>query len=309
MDNNWERSIPFIPISRADLAEIFHKYDAHLAILSCTEVSMGCRNSHYKVNTNNGSYFLRIFPPGDNRYRNEQPVFNVLYDKINLPKLHFVSEINGRGCLIYEYINAVSLQSRCSANVRLENGIVCQVAKSAAIMHNFRADDFSGLIEMDTPPFCEWFDLFLSDHKTVERMGNETVQRVRRLIADSASKLREIDRYQSFIHGDFRPANMLLDHQNQVFIVDWEFPGGGHSLADIGQFFRYRGCFDNEHLSVFETEYNAQAAVSLPRDWYELSRLRDLVNPLQMMGDKAEMPLKYHDLKNIILDTLELLGY
>jgi serine/threonine protein kinase len=309
MDNNWERSIPFMPISRADLAEIFHNYDAHLAILSCAEVRMGCRNSHYKVNTTHGSYFLRIFPPGDNRFWNEQSVFNVLYNKINIPKVHFVSEINGRGCSIYEYINSVSLQSRCSANVRLENGVVCQAAKSAAIMHNFSADDFNGLIEINTPPFCEWFDLFLSDNKTVERIGNETVQRVRRLIADSASKLVEIDRYQSFIHGDFRPANMLLDHQNQVFIVDWEFAGGGHRVADIGQFFRYRNCFDNEHLAVFETEYNALAAVSLPRDWYELSRLRDLVNPLHMLGEKAELQLKFHDLKNLILDTLELLGY
>jgi aminoglycoside phosphotransferase (APT) family kinase protein len=140
-------------------------------------------------------------------------------------------------------------------------------------------------------------------------MGPETVTRVHRLIRDSRSKLREIDRYQGFIHSDFRPANMLLDKQNRVYIVDWEFPCSGHILGDIGQFFRYRSCFDAEHLVVFEREYNRQAAVTLPPNWYELGRLRDLVNPLQMLGDNNELPSKFQDLKHIILATLEYFGY
>jgi thiamine kinase-like enzyme len=309
VDNIWERSIPFFRISKSDLSEIFHKYDANLRIYSYEEVGIGCRNSNYTIKTNNGYYFLRIFPPDNNGYLNEKAVCNILHNKINIPEMYFISEFENRGCLIYEYINSKTLQSKFLDNVRLENDIIRQVAKSAAIIHNFKGDEFIGLKKIDVPPFFEWYDLFLSNTRAAERIGHETVKKVQRFIADSESKLHEIDKYQSFIHGDFRPANMLIDNQNIVFIVDWEFPGNGHTLADIGQFFRYRGCFDNEHLLVFETEYNKHASVRLPHDWYELSRLRDLVNPLQMIGANDELPLKYQDLKSIILDTLEYFGY
>lgn len=48
---------------------------------------------------------------------------------------------------------------------------------------------------------------------------------------------------------------------------------------------------------------------SLPSDWYELSKLRDLVNPLQMLGAKENLSQKYADLKDIILNTLAYFGY
>ena len=47
----------------------------------------------------------------------------------------------------------------------------------------------------------------------------------------------------------------------------------------------------------------------MPSDWYQLSKLRDLVNPLQMLGAKENLPQKYADLKNIVLNTLAFFGY
>jgi thiamine kinase-like enzyme len=309
MDNIWERSIPFFRVLPSDLSRILRDLDPDLTIISYEEVNVGCRNSNYKVVTNYGSYFLRITPPDEKRYLNEKAVFDILSHKINVPKLCFVSEFDNRGCLIYEYLNAVALQSLLARNIRMKDDIIRQVAKSAAMIHNLKCDDFRGLMPLDVPPFPEWYDLFLSNAKVVKRIGSDTARRVNRLIAGNEPKLQEIDSHQSFIHGDFRPANMLIDSQDRVFVVDWEFPGNGHTLADIGQFFRYRSCFDKEHLTVFETEYNKWAAVRLPGNWFELSRLRDLVNPLQMIGANEELPLKYQDLKNLILDTLEYFGY
>ncbi len=309
MDNIWERSVPFFRISPTDLTEIFHQYDPGLTVQSYQEVNAGCRNSNYIVNTTRGAYFLRFCPPAESGYLNEKIIFGALYPKINIPRLYFASEFKGREYLIYEYLEAVPLQSCLLGNTRLKNEIVSQVARSAAVIHNQPADNFTGLTQIETPPYEEWYDLFLDNPRAAARIGSETVKRVRQLISHSGPELSQINSYQSFIHRDFRPANMLIAPQNVLFIVDWEFPGAGHTLADIGQFFRYRGCFDEEHLAVFEAEYNKQAIVHLPSDWFELSCLRDLVNPLQMIGAEADLPLKYQDLKNLIRDTLEYFGY
>jgi thiamine kinase-like enzyme len=309
VDDIWERSIPFFTLTPAELAAIFHQYDASLELLSWQPVLNGCRNSHYIVETGRGRYFLRLFPPSDRSYLNEAAVNHLLRSQVAAPELYYVAQFQKRGCLIYEFIDAVSLQSRFRDKLRLDNEIIRQVAHQAAAIHNFKAADFRGLTPLDLPPFNTWFESFLSNTQAASRLGPTTVQKVRRLIKDKAAQLAEIDRYQTFIHSDFRPANMLIDDQNRVYIVDWEFPGNGHSLADIGQFFRYRDSFDQEHLSVFESEYNRRALAPLPDDWSGLSRLRDLVNPLQMIGAGQELPLKYHDLNNLILATLEFFGY
>jgi thiamine kinase-like enzyme len=309
LDDNWERAIPFFNIQKSELTEICNRYDAGLRINSYKALRTGCRNSNYAVKTNKGDYFLRIFPPGDSAYLNEKTVNKILLDKINIPRLYFASEFKNRGCLIYGYIDSVPLQSRLADKARLKDDIVRQAAKSAAVIHGFKGDDFPGLTKNGYPPYAEWYELFLSNVKAVSRLGHETVKRVRRLVAENGPKLREIDKHQSFTHGDFRPANMLLDDKNTVYIADWEFAGEGHTLGDIGQFFRYRRYFDDNHLSVFKEEYDKHARVRLPGDWYALSRLRDLVNPLQMIGGDTERPLMFQDLKNVVLDSLEYFGY
>lgn len=117
------------------------------------------------------------------------------------------------------------------------------------------------------------------------------------------------NRYESFIHCDFRPANKLVDEDKQVFIVDWESACTGHSLADIGQFFRYRFFFNNTHISLFEKVYNTYAIRKLPDNWYELSLFRDLVTPLQLLSSNQEASYRNADLINIINRTLDYWEY
>jgi thiamine kinase-like enzyme len=154
-----------------------------------------------------------------------------------------------------------------------------------------------------------WYDLFLEKEIVTERIGPEIKNRIKKLIAEKQTCLQQIDQYISLVHSDFRPANMIIDRNNAVWIVDWEFAGYGHSVADIGQFFRYSNCFDRAQIKLFEDTYNSLAYRILPINWYELCKLRDLINPLQMLGESENYPLKYNDLRDVILDTLEYLGY
>jgi Predicted aminoglycoside phosphotransferase len=309
MDNFWERSIPIYKVDLTEINKIFHDFNHRLTVLSFKVVNIGCRNSNFIVETDLGTYVLRISPPNDNGYINEKAVYRLFKNIINIPTLYYTALYKNRACLIYEYINAVSLQSKCSDGIQFENDIIKQVAKTAALIHNLRSDEINEFTKLDLPPYITWYEFFLNNCNVSRRLGNETIKRVKRLIRENEANLCIIDSYQSFIHRDFRPANMLIDNNNVVFTVDWESAGMGHTLADIGQFFRYRNCFDKEQLSVFEIEYNLYATTHLPKNWFDLGKLRDLVNPLQMVGANDELPLKYEDLKCIILDTLEYFGY
>ncbi len=89
---------------------------------------------------------------------------------------------------------------------------------------------------------------------------------------------------------------MLVDEHKRVFFVDWEGASTGHSIADIGQFLRYRKFFDDIHTNLFEQIYNTFANKRLPDNWFELSLFRDLVNPLQILSSNQEAPFRNADL-------------
>lgn len=310
MDNIWERSIPFYDLQLKELEQVITEYDHRLDILDFYPINVGCRNSNFKVSTNNGYLLLRICPLYDTRYKKERIISESFYEHIKVPKLLYISEINitQRTCLIYEYIHGISMQEYLLQVSNPEEDIIAQVAKSAAYIHSsdiiFNDEDC-----VNYPPFLTWYDMFLDKELVIERLGRDVHNRVKALINNKKVDLCIIDTYSSFIHSDFRPANMLIDKSKKVWIVDWEFSGYGHSLADIGQFFRYSNYFKPKHTKLFEEEYNCYSKRTLPPDWYNLCKLRDLVNPLQMLGAKENLPQKYVDLKKLVMDTCNYFGY
>ncbi|MDU1412680.1 MAG: aminoglycoside phosphotransferase family protein [Clostridium sp.] len=310
MDNLWERSIPFYNIGVEEIRDIFTQYDKHFEILNYFPINIGCRNSNYKVHTNKGYFLLRICPLNDISYKKEKIISESFYEYLNIPKLLFVSKNNStqRICLIYEYIHGQSMQAMLIQRDKLEDSIISQVAESCSYIHNYDIAD-KDVFDNDYPPFLTWYDLFLEKEIVTDRIGKDIKERVKMLISDKEKDLYEIDKYTSFTHSDFRPANMLIDKNNIVWIVDWEFSSFGHSLGDIGQFFRYENNFNYKQIRMFQDAYNNSSNKSLPSDWYELSKLRDLVNPLQMLGAKENLSQKYADLKDIILNTLAYFGY
>jgi thiamine kinase-like enzyme len=210
---------------------------------------------------------------------------------------------------IYQYICGVSLQQHIIENTHCDHSLLEQVAKAAAIIHNTPKEKTAGLVQWNVPPYEVWYESFLNHPMVRARIGEELRERIRRLVFDKQRFISEIDRFKSLIHFDFRPANMLVNESNQVFIVDWEGAWWGHSIADIGTFFRFRFFFNDTDMNLFEQVYNSFAEKKLPDNWFELSLFRDLVNPLQLLSSKQEAPLRNADLVNVIERTLAYWDY
>jgi Predicted aminoglycoside phosphotransferase len=312
MDDVWERSIPFYTIGIQEAIDICKEYDKSLTIVDLQPLYSGCRNSNYKVHTNKGPFLLRICPLHTANSQKEKTVSEIFSSYIRVPRLLSVSEHNltERTYLLYEYIDGISMQEIINRTGKLEDRLLIQVAESAAYIHSadvINNGEFETLA--DYPPFFGWYTLFLENKAASERLGSTVKERVERLIAAKASMLQIIDQFTSFIHSDFRPANMLVDQHNAVWVIDWELAEFGHSLADIGQFFRYTRQFTASQMNTFAAVYNSIAHRNLPDNWYALSKLRELVNPLQMIGAEGDRPAKYADLKKLIIESLAFFWY
>ncbi|MEA4890513.1 MAG: aminoglycoside phosphotransferase family protein [Clostridiaceae bacterium] len=307
LDLDWERSIPIIDLKIDELKDIFAEFDKALTVTSFKAIRLGCRNSNIIVYTNKGKFLLRITNIND--LNNENAAYQLVKDRIKVPNLLFYTAKNKANIFIYQYIAGASLQKLIIKGNQCEYSLLEQVAKTAAIIHNTPIEKTIKLTEFDVPPFEMWYPYFINNPTVRIRIGEEICGKIQQLIFDKQSLIPEIDGYKSFIHCDFRPANMLVDENNQVYFVDWESACTGHSLADVGQFFRYRSFFKEAHIKLFEQVYNTFANRKLPDNWFELSLLRDLINPLQMLSLDQEAPVRNADLINIMINTLAYWDY
>ena len=308
LDLDWERYMPILNMNIEELKNIFIEYDQTIDVLDFNLIRLGCKNSNYVVCTNKGEFLLRI--TDSSGFNNEIPAYELVKGKMNIPDLLFHTIKNNMSIFIYQYISGVSLQKIIVENRQCNNSVVEQVAKAAAIIHSTPKEKIIGFAEYDVPPFEIWYECFLNSETTKMLMGEEMCKRVKQLVLDKHRYISEIDSYKSFIHCDFRAVNMLVDKHGQVFFVDWESASTGHSLGDVGQFFRYRSFFSETHIRLFEQVYNTFANRKLPDNWFALSLFRDLVNPLQLLSSSnKDTPLRNADLVNIIEETLAYWNY
>lgn len=306
-DLDWERFIPINEIKMDEVKSIFTGFDNQMDVISFDAIKLGCKNSNFTVRTNHGKFFLRIADKSG--MNNEMAAYELVKGRIHVPNLLYHTAEANADIFIYQHIDGVSLQKRIVEDNQCDPSLLVQVAKAAALIHNTPEEKTNELAKWDVPPFEMWYPAFLEHPAVRARIGAELYKRIQRLVLENQNSISEIDRFKSLIHCDFRPANMLVDEQNQVFFVDWEGAWWGHTLADIGQFFRYRTFFTESQIHLFEQTYHAYANKKLPDRWFELALFRDLINPLQLLSVDQVAPVRNTDLINVIEGILAYWGY
>ena len=307
LDLSWERTLPLLDAGLPEITDMMASFDKTIHVTDFVAMRIGCKNSNFLVQTNRGKFLLRV--TDKHGFNNERSVYDLVKDKVRVPTLLFHADNGQVRFFIYQFIDSISLQQRILNDNQCAHSLLMQVAKAAAILHNTPRNETSSLAKLNVPPYEAWYKVFLENPTVKRKMGERLLERTHRLVSDKYIDIKAIDNYQSLIHCDFRPANMLVDEADQVWVVDWEGACWGHSLADIGQFFRYRNLFHDTDVTVFEETYNTHATRKLPEDWFELSRFRDLVNPLQLLSTEQETPKRDADLLRIVEDTLQHWGH
>lgn len=295
-----DRYNELVDISLELACVIIKKYDESILVKSIFAIRSGRANSNYIVDTSKGKFVLRVCR-GILTYNNEIIIDRVLDKSIRRPKLLYYTVYEDIPYLIYEHIESRSLGEYTEIPIE----IIEQVAKLCARIHDTPIEKLNEIKKLDLPPFKFWYKHFLENKNTINRIGIDVQRRLKKVIARSNIKLEHIDSIHTVIHNDFSLDNMIVDRENRVFITDWEGVTVNHMLTDMGQFFRVTKKFSEKQFDVFESYYNKEAETPLPENWYELARLRDLVNLLQLISSDQELPNYHMTLKALIVETLD----
>lgn len=304
MDTNWERCVDFFDLPNEALQDLLQRIAPGLRLLGQEKIREGCRNTNYKVRTDQGMYLLRILLGGEKALCKERAALRALKGKVRMPTMLGTAAVGTRVAVLYEYLAGEPLHSTMERQGGISPSVLEQAAHSAALIHSVTPKEAEGIRQEPLPPFSTWCDVFLDNPLAAQRLGEPLVRRTRQLFHRRGEMLAQIDALRSFIHCDFRPANMIVDSQGQLYLVDWEYAGFGHTLADLGQFFRFGAYFQPADRERFAAAYQEAAQRPLPQNWYRLARLRDLINPLQMLGVERNLPNMQADLVGLVRETV-----
>ncbi|SFD06726.1 phosphotransferase family protein [Clostridium uliginosum] len=315
MEYNWERSLPFLHIDVDTANKLIRKVLNCESIKSITAIQEGCRTSNYiiEIDKKISKYILKIFPDIYDVYEKENNLLNLLKKDIPVQKVYNISKssiISNRTFGIYEYIDGETLGQAIKSGYIVEKQLVKDVAKSLAMIHKFKFDELGELdknlkVDKILPPLYTWYEMFMGENFK-RRLGENTIREINSIVEKNKDILIDLDKDVSLVHGDFQGTNILIKDKRLVGIIDWEFAMAGHSLADVGQFFRYKRYFNKDLMNIFEEEYNKYSKNKLIKEWYKIAKLRDLVNLIQLISAEEEMPNKYREIKEIILETIEV---
>ena len=318
MEYDWERTFPFLEINKEQVIRLCQGVLKKENIIRATPINEGCRTTNYIIETSEpkNKYILKIFFSTDQSYKKEIELLTKLKENKSIPvsKIYIVDRsdiIQNREYAIYEYMEGMTLGQAIKNGYIVEERFIREVAKTLTMIHKHKFDKIGFLdehlnVKESLPPLKLWYQKFMGE-RAKQRLGKNIINKINNIVKENEKILEKLDEEISLVHGDFQGTNILIKSRRLSGILDWEFAMAGHPLADIGQFFRYEEYFNTNLLKAFEDEYNKNSDYKLVKDWYKISKIRDLINLIQLIDGEENMPNKYTNIKNIIINNIKIL--
>ena len=316
MEYDWERTFPFLKINKSIVKSLFEGILDGKNIINIIPINEGCRTTNYIIETNKQGkkYILKIFFSAEQNYKKEIKLLTMLREDgiSSVPRIYRVSNhsaIEGREYAIYEYIQGKTVGQAISEGYVMEEKFVRDVAKHLSMIHSYKFSRTGFLdedlnLQVELPSLISWYEKFMGVNAQ-KRLGKDIINKINKIVKENEKILLELDKDIRLVHGDFQGTNILIKDAKLAGILDWEFAMAGHPIADIGQFFRYEEHIDKNLTQIFEDEYNKNSDYKLMRDWYKISKLRDLTNLIQLINADEDMLNKYTSIKALVVNILK----
>lgn len=213
-------------------------------VFSVTPMGQGARSRVYRVETEEGAVrVLRLSTKDSGRVEREQWVSQV-FAANSLIKL--VSCVRVSGVALAAECDVVSMRAVPGQTMGLalrsalpatRRALFKALGEGLATIHAQAVQGFSLVDRVGKGRYASWQECFtaISDGALEElRVSplNDLRETCSALVRDLRAKLpTEID--ASLLHGDVQPMNVLVQHDQIVAWIDWEFAMGGDPLYEL----------------------------------------------------------------------------
>lgn len=313
MENGWERTLPLVKINKEIIISLFKNILNFEEIVHINLLNEGCRTTNYMVSSkNNKKYVLKIFYENYKNYRKDIALFNMLKEHIPVQEIYKIGQdnsIENKKYIIYKYIDGETISQYVNEGNEITKEIVESVAEVMGRIHSIKFKRMGSLddklcIKNERGSIVELYNKYINDNVRL-RLGSENINKIKQIVDNYKNDLAQLECDVRLIHGDFQGTNIIINNNSVASIIDWEFCMAGSPLMDIGQFFRYEEYFNSELINIFENKYREICDYELIDNWYNISKIIDLISLVQLIGRDQEMPNKYNKIKEIVENTIK----
>jgi len=297
MSNNTARLHGYINIDEATAQRLFSSFQPKTKIASIQLIPEGLSTTNYIVHLKNcpKKYLLKIYPEGGGNCKLEVASYRYAMERVNVPTLHFFDEgmtLFDRPYLIMDYIDGTSLNKYIINHKKFPEKIAYSIGKNLSLLHSRQYDNMALLdselnIEKILLPIGQLYEHYfngIAGSHIVDVIKEDVLQ----LISENKSMINRLESMFVFSHGDFSPSNILIDGEEKVWFIDFEYSLAAPIYYDIGKFFR-----DSNHLNQYRNSsvydsfiqgYNPQATQPISNEWIKLARLMDITSMLALIS-------------------------
>jgi len=295
MSQNNDRLFDFESVDTEDINAIFSKYNNELLIQNIVPITAGMSTSNYMIEASNKKYLLKVYPKNNDHSDIEIAAYKHAHNIIKVPKvLHFDNSkaIIDNTYAIFQYIDGLTLREYVSKNKGFSNNVPYKIGSMLALLHR-KEYTYTALLDVDLcikkhlTQFENQYE-FLLDGMPGKHLNEIVKQDLGHFIDANRHLIERISEKNVFCHGDFIPSNILIDVYDTPWFIDFEYCFSVPCYYDIGKLFRtrenYSQYIDDKIKSDFAKGYNAMSQRTLPKDWYKLSKIADIVVMLALIN-------------------------
>lgn len=289
------RVLDWIPVTKGQVQGVLSLLSPDWIFESMEGCEKGNRTTNYKIRLTNGKMvLLRVYPSGVNASKKEMAVYESMETRIPVPDIYGSGVLEtDHAYLLMRVLPGENLESLLDRGMALSQELCWHAGALLAEVHK-REYPKEGLLDdalelqAGLPPILEWMPYFLGG-KPGRKLGEELCLEIRQTMEACREDWERIVKDFVFTHGDFRPANVLVDMNQITGVLDWEFALSAPRYFDIGQWIRIHELFSKEALEAFAKGYEEVSGIDLPPDWERLARLMDIATMMSFLDRCEEM--------------------
>ena len=276
-------------------------------------ITGGCANLNYKIQLEHETQplILRVYLRDTDATYREQKLATLLKEAVPVPLTHHIGELEGYHFAITEFMPGMSLRDFLLNNT--SHDISAIMYEVGTILSKITEYEFlrAGFLnkELEVVPY-ESSDVIkfaqdcLNDSTVLSALDPSMISKIQKAIEQYAF-LFPTDNEKHLVHGDFDPANILVDNINGSWVVsgilDWEFAFSGSYLWDVANMLRYAHKMPPKFESSF-TEALKKNGIILTAYWQTTTHLLNLSSLLDLLkrSDPQSHPNRCVDIRELI---------
>lgn len=309
---HWESMLSDYAPPHNDIQAMMSQGFPSFSLASFDVLSGGCANLNVRVfGKLQESYILRVYLRDPKMALKEKNINTLLGNNIPTPTSYYVGIYDGLTFSIIKDIPGISLRDILLNHQDLKFHIMIEIGQILGKLKNFNFPQpgfFDDNFKIQPWPISlKNFTLDTLSHPTVQNvLGNETCSKIYTLFQHFDFSILEKDK-PTLVHGDFDPANILVNKVNDVWkvtgVLDWEFSFAGSYLQDIANMLRYAHAMP----PLFEENFLKGFCMTLPENWRTITDLLNISALLDILvrSNTSQHPNTCEDIRHLITVFLE----